>query len=802
MRVRAWLGQVCLMALPVAGVLLWLPGGVWGAGGACTGAKPDAAAFAALFQREIDATEPFVLETVMVEPPDGWEVSLVYVARDLRGTMISINPTLVAAPGSTLRFALQDCLAAADIERLVNYDPLDEADPGTPEQPGVFHAVQAMEMKPTGYMNLHTHGLHGRPLAGTPERAAGDEVLTTFVAPFGKGAEDGSVSDRQEYRIRVPDDQDPGLYWYHPHIHGEAQPQVFLGLTGAIVVVPKRTGDSSGAAAIGAEVAAHRGASAAPAVYVVRDYPVEHFRPAAGGVHAAEAVAEHRADAAEGVRPRRSRRHRSRFLAGTPGVRTPAAPDLDGAKAEANPLCTLFRAPGTGTPCLPDVVSAPADAEAPSLATLVTVNGRVTETPDGPGDPQALLFQPLIPEASDRVLRVLNASANTYVRLGLSPKPLNKVELREAATTDVPTVKLVQLRRDGAPVRRAMREVDTILLPPGGRAEFRAKRWPQAGSLALVSTWFDTGGAGDRVPPRTLARLAGGVSGQEDAMGARSTGARSAVEAAAVQDEAAETSRRFAGAYQPATGRETRRAFAFFEWDRNCPAPKAGQPEPDCGTTFYLMDITRSAIGVDGQRTSVAEAVPFAMPMMPGGGPSRDLFDANGRIKPETPSLQVALHGQHEIDEEWDVYNFTGEAHAFHVHQLGYGVEQACSPRTLLAATGSANCLATHSGAGDANREAGLLLDVINVPPGYAQASPDARGTAVVYPGHVRLRVPFTDDIVGNFMVHCHLLEHEDNGMMMAVQVWEGEIPAAVAGAVAKETPAMPMHGTAGRQLE
>ena len=39
-----------------------------------------------------------------------------------------------------------------------------------------------------------------------------------------------------EYRFRIPADEAPGLYWYHPHVHGFTSPQVLGGASGAIVV--------------------------------------------------------------------------------------------------------------------------------------------------------------------------------------------------------------------------------------------------------------------------------------------------------------------------------------------------------------------------------------------------------------------------------------------------------------------------------------------------------------------------------------------------------------------------------------
>src|SRR5580698_11313566 len=39
-----------------------------------------------------------------------------------------------------------------------------------------------------------------------------------------------------EYRFRIPDDEPPGLYWYHPHIHGFSKEQLLGGASGALIV--------------------------------------------------------------------------------------------------------------------------------------------------------------------------------------------------------------------------------------------------------------------------------------------------------------------------------------------------------------------------------------------------------------------------------------------------------------------------------------------------------------------------------------------------------------------------------------
>ena len=70
-------------------------------------------------------------------------------------------------------------------------------------------------------MNLHFHGLGGSP------KKPGDDVLTMIAKP----------GQSLHYVVYVPENQEPGLYWYHPHVHGETSYQVGEnGMSGAIVV--------------------------------------------------------------------------------------------------------------------------------------------------------------------------------------------------------------------------------------------------------------------------------------------------------------------------------------------------------------------------------------------------------------------------------------------------------------------------------------------------------------------------------------------------------------------------------------
>jgi FtsP/CotA-like multicopper oxidase with cupredoxin domain len=122
----------------------------------------------------------------------------------------------VAADGSeapTLRLQPGDLL----ILRLKNQEPRGAAAP---------HIHSAKPGCTTGAMspastNLHFHGLTIPPVCHQ------DDVLNTLIQP----------GDHPfEYRVRIPANEPPGLYWYHPHVHGMSKAQVLGGASGALIV--------------------------------------------------------------------------------------------------------------------------------------------------------------------------------------------------------------------------------------------------------------------------------------------------------------------------------------------------------------------------------------------------------------------------------------------------------------------------------------------------------------------------------------------------------------------------------------
>lgn len=69
-------------------------------------------------------------------------------------------------------------------------------------------------------LNIHYHGTNTSPTCHS------DEVIKTVI----------NSGQTFQYNIAFPANEPPGLYWYHPHIHGIAEAAVLGGASGAIVV--------------------------------------------------------------------------------------------------------------------------------------------------------------------------------------------------------------------------------------------------------------------------------------------------------------------------------------------------------------------------------------------------------------------------------------------------------------------------------------------------------------------------------------------------------------------------------------
>ena len=121
-------------------------------------------------------------------------------------------PTLRLKPGDLLILHLKNDVHAAA--------PAPGSDKRESAMAGMRGGCTGSGMTPTS-TNMHFHGLTVPPVCHE------DDVLNTFIQPGGRPF---------EYRFRMPLNEPPGLYWYHPHVHGFTNVQVQGGASGALIV--------------------------------------------------------------------------------------------------------------------------------------------------------------------------------------------------------------------------------------------------------------------------------------------------------------------------------------------------------------------------------------------------------------------------------------------------------------------------------------------------------------------------------------------------------------------------------------
>jgi FtsP/CotA-like multicopper oxidase with cupredoxin domain len=160
--------------------------------------------------RSVDGVLKVELTAHNAKQADG---SIRYCFIDAKGTE---SPTLRVNPGDLVILTLKN--------DLTDFAPASSAPtPAATHQHA--HANKSDSCSSGGMTsvstNLHFHGLTIPPVCHQ------DDVLNTSIQP----------GDRPfEYRFRIPQNEPPGLYWYHPHIHGFTKEQVLGGASGAIIV--------------------------------------------------------------------------------------------------------------------------------------------------------------------------------------------------------------------------------------------------------------------------------------------------------------------------------------------------------------------------------------------------------------------------------------------------------------------------------------------------------------------------------------------------------------------------------------
>ena len=171
--------------------------------------------------------------------------------------------------------------------------------------------------------------------------------------------------------------------------------------------------------------------------------------------------------------------------------------------------------------------------------------------------------------------------------------------------------------------------------------------------------------------------------------------------------------------------------------------------ELDAPTPF--VDISE---GTPDFKRSLTIAGAFFNNLASKNDPKAFVYAFDGNAFPNVPLLQPRLGSV----EEWAFVNNNNDEHPIHIHVNDFQVTKSFDPSLGL-------------------KEGAEMwgIDNANVPVPIL-----GMGESVIQPGTLSLRMKF-DDFIGLFVMHCHRLNHEDNGLMTLVNV----IPAVSTYAVA-----------------
>jgi FtsP/CotA-like multicopper oxidase with cupredoxin domain len=268
---------------------------------------------------------------------------------------------------------------------------------------------------------------------------------------------------------------------------------------------------------------------------------------------------------------------------------------------------------------------------------------------------------------------------------------------------------------DGVPISSgvgtpASLTVNNWTLPPASRVEFIITG-PPAGTAYLRTNCFDSGPTGEPMPDQILASInAAAAPALTPALVAKRLAAvgRIAPQAARFRFHTTATLRSHA-AIDRAKGSSTARPI---QPKQVTAGPTAAQRQAAARLRAATITATRT-IYYTGQ------------------------YNINGIAY--DPAAPPQFYSQVGSVEEWTIVNNDTQVHTFHIHQVHFLVEAV----------------------NGVTQSQQYLMDNVNVP-----AATDSG------PGSVTVLLDFTDPtIIGTFLLHCHILSHEDAGMMAQIRI-------------------------------
>lgn len=576
--------------------------------------------------------------------------------------------------------------------------------------------------------NLHTHGLIVEPhRAVGPTDTYGDYVFLHVrnsqnpLPRTAMGPDADVASDAAEYLYKIEPSHPSGLFWFHPHVHGLSLNQVTAGLAG-IITVGSPSDECDGDECKQAENSGN-----------VRHLVLKDTQVAPGGV-----------------------------------LKTQQDPNF----------CT-------GAPAANRQGSCPGQFPDPSDPSSNYVGGTWLHTVNGQVYPAIEVGQ-----AGD-VWRILNASGSRSYNLSVDSQPSNQPLTFQLLAIDGITIsakpgesadrisKLLGNKAKLVPCGgKVSRGSDTAIcatsvqMMPSSRVELRIVRkdaGSKPASAVLRTALYNTGdnGAGDAWPAIDLAAVN---------LASRNPGSLDVV---ALKDATPKT--------LSSTGQLLGPAVLQVPGSDRLVTPDAGSSEttaqPSGPALQSIMQAPSIAITPGAAVGKVASQ--NCQPLAEGhrrrilfGFPTPTTFGLGyvevdqsgnemeatrrkiGEYDPTMTMVCVPLRGGNATQEMWDLVNLTDEDHNFHIHQTRFYLSAGgAAPGTTIPAFLNGNL---------------VLHDNVSMPR-PANGAPCADGTleavksGACKPTTTTVVIPFRE--IGDFVFHCHILEHEDGGMMARIRV-------------------------------
>ena len=568
-------------------------------------------------------------------------------------------------------------------------------------------------------INLHTHGLIVKPRPYGPCGALGDYIF-----------DDVDWKDTAHYRIDIPerihgayfnapksdlayprDRKGPypaGPYWIHSHLHGLAKYSVLAGQSAFLSVDCPNPQDVNACP------------NGAPALHIdakdVKVLALKDVQVLVDADHTPDKFTAPAPDALDQTAWFADKLYNTTNC-GAVDPKAPPAPDA---------FCF---APFSLANADPAVVKAvPANMSA--VVWLFTVNGQLHPTLE------------LGPQSQKQLWRLVNMSAVATYRLRLVDEHNSAQKILRVVSVDGV---LAGAQGGGAPGDFAKRDTtDEILLMPAARVE-------------IVVDW--SGGASDATlhlvnEPFCTAKF--NPDGSCDADPYPAVTLADVVMKAAPVTTAAKSMNLAAHSVPSAAYAFSRRAVDVTAPSANNPANCIAMPKGNYRTIRFEQDQKNFFIG-PYDRDGATDAI--------------KLKEVRSFRHDTPPGVRPHICVELGRTEFWLLENNTGELHNFHIHQSKFrlatpaelsarGIEGAVFDPSGLFDKQAAGVMAAFEA--ESKASGAVWHDTIPVPP-----AKDGR------PGHTAIVIPFDDDNqVGSFVYHCHILEHEDGGMMGVVEVY------------------------------